>query len=118
MGTGDGTIHILSVKARESAQREVHTSLQADAPGNLKRLGRYTSGGLVTRREDGVDGSDQQQQLQTESRRKTKFGRTLLHRMKPKSAVEKVDAYELTIEASRHVGESRKEPVRTLQTCL
>ena len=47
--------------------------------------------------------------------RRTKFG-AALHNRRPRPMER--GAYELTIEASRHVVESRKEPVRTLQTCL
>ena len=132
MGTGDGTIHILSVKAAEPTQAEVHTQ---DTPTSLKIPEDNVSGGLVTV-EEGEEGNGEESikeeeascppqdhsHIPTMSRlhRKSKFGKTLRHRKRPNltKKSDNIGPYELTIEASRHVVESRKEPVRTLQTCL
>ena len=52
--------------------------------------------------------------------RRTKFGAALHNRRRPRTMErgENMGAYELAIEASRHMAESRKESVRILQTCL
>ena len=50
--------------------------------------------------------------------RKTRFGAALHNRRpRPMERGGSVDAYELEIETSRHVVESWKEPVRTIQAC-
>ena len=138
LGTGDGTVHILSVKAKELAHQE--EGLAEGTPAGPKAPESNAGGGLVTTVEEeeeeggekneseGVGGKEvggtsaEKPHLLPMSRlhRKSKFGTTLRHRKRPISDKKDVNtgAYELAIEASKHVVESRKEPVRTLQTCL
>ena len=140
LGTGDGTIHVLSVKARELPQKEANTE---DANNSPKMQEGNVGCGLVLveveeekeeeeeEEEEGEKESAKEKKVKNATQdsphvptpnklhRKSKFGTTLRHRKRPVETKkeEKVGPYVLAIETSRHVVESRKEPVRTIQAC-
>ena len=135
LGTGDGTIHVLSVKARELPQQvEAHTTGQQTNSTAVASKSSVASscGRVATEDKEEREGEEERRRLEEERHnsedptklrdnrreRKTKFGAALHNRRpRPTENVGTLDAYELEIETSKHVVESRKEPVRTIQAC-
>eukprot|EP00731_Ephydatia_muelleri_P023995 Em0016g266a len=135
LGTGDGTVHVLSLKARGLSQAQA-TCQQTNPSANLSRSSVISSSsGLVAIEDKEEREGEEERRRQEEERhssedpaqlgardnrreRKTRFGAALHNRRpRPMERGGSVDGYELEIETSRHVVESWKEPVRTIQAC-
>ena len=135
LGTRDGTIHVLSVKARELPQKDVSPKDASDSPkmqeGNIG-CGLVTVEEVEEKEEEVEEDEDEDEGAKLKEvkiavhisapgklHRKSRFGTTLRHRKRlvETKKEEKVGPYVLAIETSKHVMKSRKEPVRTIQAC-